>query len=56
MKANKQARLDRQLDNCRAEEKLRLTRNRLASEHFKVDNYNSLLKVQKESIDKLIKE
>jgi hypothetical protein len=55
MKAIKQARKDRQLDNSSTEECLRLTRNSLASQHFDVNNYNSLLKAQKESVDNLIK-
>lgn len=55
MKALKRARKDKQLDNFTAEEKLRWHRNRLASQHFKLNNYNSLIRVQKESIDVLIK-
>jgi hypothetical protein len=54
MKALKEARKAKQRDNADAVGRLRLARNKLASQVFKVNNYNSLASFQKRDVDEMI--
>jgi hypothetical protein len=54
MKAVKEARKVRQWDNADPKEKVRLARNKMASQIFNVNNYSSLTSFQKEQVDETI--
>ena len=54
MKAIKKARKTRQFDNANPEEKVRLARNKMSSQIFGVNNYNSLTSFQKKDVDGVI--